>query len=233
MCCDEWRQSCGRWCRQVCSRPLIPWSQGIHAGSDDTLVDAHFSLLPQYQRRLRRQRRISRSMEVMGATWEIREEIRHCGGIHRRETPRALSPDSLTPWTCRAGGGREATPQLCSTASCRHRTRSHNRAIEQPDKRSSYRIPTTLACTIPQVATRRNTRLRSFYRPLLWRGPHFLIENFYRLTDEIVSSGQRVYPVVDGSTHTVHQVIGPVKQYIWTACPLLFAGIQQHFINSQ
>lgn len=232
MCCDEWRQSCGRRCRLVCSRPLIPWSQGIHAGSDGAPADAYFSLLTQYQRRLRRQRRISRSMEVMGATWEIGEGMRHCGEIHHRRTAGPFSPDSLTPWT---RGAMARPPDHVSTllmASYGRRTHFHNRAIDRPGRWSSYRITAAPRARFPEVATRRNTRLRSFYRALLWRRPHFLIGNFYRLTDEIVSSGQRVYPVVDGSTHTVHQVIGPVKQYIWTACPLLFASIQQHFINS-
>ncbi|SKV92900.1 Uncharacterised protein [Mycobacteroides abscessus subsp. abscessus] len=60
-----------------------------------------------------------------------------------------------------------------------------------------------------QVAPGRNTRLRSFYRALLWRGPHFFVFHSCRLTDENDSSGERVYPTVDGLTHTVHRSIDP------------------------
>lgn len=73
-------------------------------------------------------------MKVMGATWKIREGIRHFGEIHHRRTAGPFSPDSLTPWTRGAMARPPDHTTTPLTASSGRRTHFHDRAIDRPGR---------------------------------------------------------------------------------------------------
>ncbi len=209
MCCDGWRQSCGYPCRRHDERFHSARSSPVMAGNG--AANAHPRANPAAD---------SGDMSFATAAPPCNVRDRH----HMA----SLAPPSQTLSAAKQGGDsapRERRerfgPAFAGTS--RAGVRSSHCPLTDTMWRASPKSMTHWTLGLPhatqlsisphmpfrQAAPVRNTRLRSFYRASLWRGPHFSVPHFCRLTDENDSSGERVYPTVDGLTHTVHQSIDP------------------------